>query len=43
MSMIDSFSQLIFNVYEAFTVALFMKENDNAQMRLFGHLCQQFR
>jgi hypothetical protein len=26
--MIDSLSQLIFNVYEAFTVALFMKENE---------------
>ena len=28
LSMIDSLSQLIFNVYEAFTVALFMKENE---------------
>ncbi len=29
MSMIDSFSQLIFNVYEAFTVALFVREREN--------------
>ncbi|MCX5799010.1 MAG: GAF domain-containing protein [Proteobacteria bacterium] len=28
MSMVDGFSQLIFNIYEAFTVALFMKDNE---------------
>jgi len=29
MSTIDSFSHLIFNIYEAFTVAFFVKENDH--------------
>lgn len=28
MSMVDGFSQLIFNIYEAFTVALFTKDNE---------------
>jgi diguanylate cyclase (GGDEF)-like protein len=29
MGMVDSFSQLIFNIYEAFTVALFVKDGEN--------------
>ncbi len=28
MGMIDALSQLIFNIYEAFTVALYAKDND---------------
>jgi len=31
MGMVDTFSHLIFNIYEAFTVALFLKENERLQ------------